>query len=289
AINQVSVVVIIRLLSEASDDDARNPGLLIFNNVFLLMMMAHGIVGVSIIMALMPRLSGASVDWRYADMVDDLAKGARMSAVVLAPIAVAYTVLALPISVTLFQFGAFDLTMAQGMAPVLVVAGLALVPFTISQLTTFAFYALPDTKTPALVNIGVVALRVITQVALFAVLTACLAAASMMIGNAVSYLVAAVVMGWLLRRRLGPLGLRRIGQSLGKVALAAGGAALAAWVTVGLLPGGDAPTKVEAFLQLVVAGTVLCGVYLGLALLLRIGEVKEVLALVRRKLLPARS
>ncbi|HLU33533.1 MAG TPA: murein biosynthesis integral membrane protein MurJ [Natronosporangium sp.] len=288
AINQVSVVVIIRLLSEASDDDARNPGLLIFNNVFLLMMMAHGIVGVSIIMALMPRMSAASVDRRYADMIDDLAKGARMSAVVLAPIAAAYTVLALPISVTLFQFGAFDLAMAQGMAPVLVVAGLALVPFTISQLTTFAFYALPDTKTPALVNIGVVALRVVTQVVLFVAFAASLAAAGMMIGNAVSYLAAAVVMGWLLRRRLGPLGLRRVGQSLGKVALAAGGAALAAWAAASVLPGGDDPTKVQAVLQLVVGGTVLCGVYLGLALALRIGEVKEVLALVQRKLLPGR-
>src|SRR5690606_39999935 len=133
----------------------------------------------------------------------------------------------------------------------------------ISQLTTFAFYALPDTKTPALVNIGVVALRVITQVALFAVLAASLAAAGMMIGNAVSYLVAAVVMGWLLRRRLGPLGLRRIGQSLGQVALAAGGAALAAWAAASVLPGGDGPTKLQAVLQLGVGGTVLGAVHLG--------------------------
>lgn len=240
-------------------------------------------------MALMPRMSAASVDRRYPDMIDDISKGARMSAAVLAPIAAAYVVLALPIAVTLFRFGAFDLSMAQSMAPVLVVAGLALVPFSLSQLTTFAFYALPDTRTPALVNIGVVALRVLTQVVLFVALAASLAAAGMMIGNAVSYLAAAVVMAWLLRRRLGPLGLRRIGQSLGKVALAAGGAALAAWATTSLLPGGTAPSKLEAVLQLVAGGSVLCGVYLGLALLLRIGEVREVLALVQRRLLPGRS
>ena len=48
------------------------------------------------------------------------------------------------------------------------VGGLALVPFSISQLFTFAFYALPDTKTPALVNIPVVALRVGVQLGLFA-------------------------------------------------------------------------------------------------------------------------
>ena len=47
---------------------------------------------------------------------------------------------------------------------VLLVAALGLVPFAVSQLFTFAFYALPDTRTPALINIPVVALRVLLQV-----------------------------------------------------------------------------------------------------------------------------
>jgi putative peptidoglycan lipid II flippase len=218
-------------------------------------------------------------------MADDLSKGARMSAAVLAPIAVGYAVLALPIAVTLFRFGAFDLSMAQGMAPVLVFAGLALIPFSLSQLATFAFYAMPDTKTPALINIGVVALRVGVQVGVFVGVAASVAAAGMMLGNAVSYLAATVVTGWLLRRRLGPLGLRAVGASLGKILLAAGGAALAGALVVWLLPGGDAPTKLEALIQLVVGGAVLSLVYLGLAALLRIREINEVLSLVRRKLL----
>jgi putative peptidoglycan lipid II flippase len=283
-VNQVSVVVIITLLNRAASD-SDDPGLLIFNNAFLMMMMAHGIVGVSIIMALMPRLSSASADGRYGDMIDDLSKGARMSAAVLAPIAAAYVALALPVTVTLFQFGAFRLSMAQGMAPVLVMAGLAVIPFSISQLTTFAFYALPDTKTPALVNIGVVGLRVAVQVAVYAAFAASLAAAGMMLGNGISFVAAAVVMGWLLRRRLGPLGLRRVGVSVGKVLAAAVAAGLAAWIVVWLLPGDAAPTKLQGFVQLVAGGTVLCGTYLGLAVLLRIREVNEVLDLVRGKLL----
>jgi putative peptidoglycan lipid II flippase len=285
AVNQVSVVIVIMLLNRASDDDTDNPGLLIFNNVFLLMMMAHGIVAVSIIMALMPRLSGASADGRYGDMIDDLAKGARMMSAVLAPIAVAYAVLALPITATLFRFGAFNQAAAQGMAPVLLVAGLALIPFSVGQLATFAFYALPDTKTPALVNVGVVAVRVAVQVGIFAAFAASVAAAGMMIGNGVSYVVAAVVMGWLLRRRLGPLGLGRVAASFGKVLVAAAGAALAAWIVVRLLPGGAEPSKLEALAQLVLGGIVLGAAYLGLAVLLRIREINDVLGLVRRRLL----
>lgn len=288
AVNQVAVVVVMRLLNRASSDPD-NSGLLIFNNTYLLMMMAHGIVGVSIIMALMPRLSAAAADGRSGDLIDDVVKGARMITAVLAPIAVAYAVLAMPISVTLFQFGAFDGTAAAGMAPVLLVTGLALVPFAISQLATFAFYAMPDTRTPALVNIGVVAVRIGLQVGLFALLAAGFAAAGMVIGNGVSYLVAAVAMGVLLRRRLGPLGLRPAAISLVRVAVAAAGAAAAGLLVTmalaSLLPGGDEPTKVAALIQLVAGGLVICGAYLGLAKLLRVGEVDEVLGLVRAKLL----
>ena len=48
------------------------------------------------------------------------------------------------------------------------VAGFGLVPFAISQLQLFAFYAMPDTKTPALINLPVVALRILSTSLLYA-------------------------------------------------------------------------------------------------------------------------
>ena len=86
----------------------------------------------------------------------------------LAPIAVCYAVLAPPLAVTLFRYGAFTDENALPRSLVLLVAALALLPFAISQLFTFAFYALPDTRTPALINIPVVALRIGVQMVLFA-------------------------------------------------------------------------------------------------------------------------
>jgi putative peptidoglycan lipid II flippase len=279
--NQVGVLVVLALVNDARAE----AGLLIFNNVFLLLMMAHGIVGVSIIMALLPRLSAASADRRYGDLIDDLAKGVRMSVTVLAPISVAYVVLAQPISTTLFRWGVFDDAAAGATAPVLLMAGLALVPFTLSQLATFAFYALPDTKTPALVNVGVVGLRVAVQLGIYLAFAASLVAAGMMLGNGISYLAATVVSAWLLRRRLGPLDLRRIGSSLGRVTVATAGAALAGLLVLLLLPGGGTPTKIEALVQLVAGGVAVAGTYLGLAVLLGVREIHDVLDLVRRKLL----
>jgi putative peptidoglycan lipid II flippase len=167
---------------------------------------------------------------------------------------------------------------------VLLAAALALVPFAVSQLFTFAFYALPDTRTPALINIPVVALRVAVQVALFVAFSASFAGAGMMIGNTVSYVAAAIVSAWLLRPRVGRIGLGEIARTGGRVAVASLGAALVGLLVVKLLPGDDTPTRLEAIVQLVVGGAVIGGAYLGLAVLLRVREITEVVGMVRRRL-----
>jgi putative peptidoglycan lipid II flippase len=95
-VSQLGLLVLIRLANEASAKHEAGP--LIYNNTYLLLMMAHGIVAVSIITALLPRMSAAAAERRYDDFTDDLSRGTRMSTVVLAPISVAYAVLALPIA-----------------------------------------------------------------------------------------------------------------------------------------------------------------------------------------------
>lgn len=283
--NQVAVVVVMKLLNRATREEQSNAGLLIYNNIFLLMMMAHGIVAVSIITALMPRMSAAAADGRYEDVGAHVSRGIRSASAVLGPVAAAYVVLALPICVSLFQWGGFTAEMARAAAPVLLMTGLILLPFSIGQISTVAFYSMQDTRTPALVNVGVVALRVTAQVVFYALLAASLAAAGLMLGNGVSYVATTLVMGALLSRRVGGLAVRPILVTLGKVVVAAGGAGLVAWLATRLLPGGGDPTKVEAVVQVVVAGTLLVVTYVGLATVLRLGEIREVLDLVRRKLL----
>ena len=282
AINQLGLFVVVNLLTRAAGED--NAGLLIYNNVFLLLMMAHGIIAVSIITALMPRMSAAAADARFHDFTNDLSRGTRTVSAVLAPIAVCYAVLAAPISVVVFRYGAFTAENALATSAVLLVAAIGLVPFAISQLFTFAFYALPDTRTPALINIPVVALRVIVQILLYLAFSASFAGAGMMIGNTVSYLAAAIASAWLLRPRVGRIGLGAIARTLGRVVVAALGAALVGLLVVALLPGGDTPTRAQAIVQLVVGGAVIGGTYLGLATVLRISEITEVVGMVRRRL-----
>ncbi|MEU7931899.1 murein biosynthesis integral membrane protein MurJ [Micromonospora echinofusca] len=282
AVSQIGLIVLFNLLNRAGRESAAGP--LIYNNVFLLLMTAHGIIAVSIITALMPRMSAAAADGRYADVAADLSRGTRTVTAVLAPIAVCYAVLASPIAFTLFRWGAFDEENAAATSVVLLAAALALVPFAVSQLFTFAFYALPDTRTPALINIPVVALRIGVQVVLYVAFSASFVGAGMMIGNAVSYLAAAVASAWLLRPRVGRIGLGEIMRTGGRVLVAALGAAVVGLIVVKLLPGDDTPSRLEAIVQLVVGGAVIGGTYLGLATVLRIGEITEVVGMVRRRL-----
>lgn len=282
AVSQIGLIVLFNLALDASDQDA--PGPLIYNNVFLLVMMAHGIIAVSIITALIPRMSAAAADGRWDEFVDDVSRGTRTITAVLAPIAVCYAVLATPIAVVLFRYGAFTAENARDTGLVLLVGGLALVPFAVSQLFTFAFYALPDTKTPALVNIPVVALRVGVQLGLFAILSAATVAAGLMLGNAISYVAAAAIFAVLLRRRIGPLGAARILTTFAKVLGASLGAAVVGLLVLLVLPGDDSTDRGTAIVQLVVGGGAIGLTYFGLALLLRIREISDVVGLVRRRL-----
>ena len=282
AVSQLGLIVVFKLANAASAKGDAGP--LIYNNVFLLVMTAHGIIAVSIITALLPRMSAAAAEGRFGDFAADVSRGTRTVTAVLAPIAVCYAVLSYPISVVLFHYGAFTERNATDTGGVLLAGAVALVPFAISQLFTFAFYALPDTRTPALVNIPVVAVRVAVQFGLFLVLSTSTVAAGLMFGNGVSYVAAAIVFAILLRRRIGPIGARRIMVTFGKVIAAAAGAALVGYLVLLVLPDSDSADRFIALTRLVIGGGAICLTYLALALALRISEVTSVLGMVRRRL-----
>lgn len=282
-ISQVAQVVIFKLAQMAADRSAGAAGPAIYLNAFLIFMMAHGIIAVSVITALMPRMSAAAAEHRHGDLAELLSLGTRLTAVVLVPATVAYIILGRPLAVTLFQWGNYHHEEALATGWVIAVAGLGLIPFAVSQLQLFAFYAMPDTKTPAIINLPVVAVRIGVDLLLYVALPATLVAAGLMGGNAVSFIVAAALGYILLRRRIGRLGLGRILGTFGRLTLAGVIAAVpttAVLVTMTVL---WSDGKVASFVQLVVCGVVLIGAYLGAATWLRVPEVRDLLDMVRSR------
>ena len=286
--SQIGLVVILKIAKLAGDEGAATgatvPGPAIFNNAYLIFMMAHGIIAVSIITALMPRMSAAAAERRHDDLVHQLSLGTRLIAVVLVPATVAYALFGRPLAITLFQWGQYTHDQAVATGWVIAVAGLGLVPFAVSQLQIFAFYAMPDTRTPALANLPVVGVRIAVDVLLYVVFPVVWVAAGLMFGNAVSFVLAGVP--WVLvaapahrparshpgvrdhrspqpcrADRRGPRGPRphRIERGL---------------------PGSG---KLASLVQLAAGGLTFIGGYVIAALLLRVHEVRELTSMVRAR------
>jgi putative peptidoglycan lipid II flippase len=282
-VSQVGVIIVLKLAKlAAKDGDAAGPA--IYLNSYLIFAMAHGIVAVSIMTALMPRMSAAAAERRYADVVDQLSLGTRLSSVILVPATAGYLILGRPLGVMLFEWGQYKHSQAVDTGWVIAVAGLGLVPFAISQLQLGVFYALPDTRTPALLNVPVVVLRIGVQVLGYFLLSASWVAAGLMFGNAVSFVFAVALGYWLLRRRLGPLGLRRVVATLTRLAVAAALAAVPAALAVYGLDAVLGDGKVASVVQVVVGGMVLLVGYVAAATALRAREVTELGAMLRSRL-----
>jgi putative peptidoglycan lipid II flippase len=283
-VSQIGLVIMLRL-AKLAGINAHAPGPAIFDNAYLIFMMAHGIAAVSIMTALMPRMAAAASEKRYTDLAGHLSLGVRLSSVVLIPASVAYLVLGRQLAVTLFQWGSYHHEQAISTGWVVAAAGIGLVPFAISQLQLFAFYAMPDTRTPALLNIPVVALRIAVDLLLYGViLTAAWVAAGLMLGNAISFVFSAVLGYWLLRRRIGALGLTSVLTSLARLTGAALIAAVPTLLVALLIQHFLGLGKLGSLVGLVVGGLVLAAVYLAAAVALRAREVNDVWVMVRSRI-----
>ena len=85
-IGQAGYIVTTRVAAGAA------PGsVAIYANAWLLLQVPYGVLGVSLLTALMPRMSRAAAEGRTADVVADLGWAAGCSAVVLLPVSVLLT------------------------------------------------------------------------------------------------------------------------------------------------------------------------------------------------------
>lgn len=282
AISQVGMLVVVKIagLTTRGDD---NTGTIVYDYGFLLMMTINGIAAVSVMTALMPRMSAAAADRRFGDLSDYLSLGTRLSAVLLVPGTVALAVFGSQLGVVLFQYGHFGAAAAHSAGLAIAMAGFGLVPFAVSQLQIFTFYAMPDTRTPALVNVPVVLVKIAFDVAVWFLAPIDYVVPLLLVGNAVSFVVAAIVSYALLRRRIGSLGLRRVASTLLRLVLAGAVAAVPGWLVAKALGPVLGHGRIASLAELAAGGAVLAIVYFGLAYALRVREINQLVSMVRSK------
>ncbi|HST82670.1 MAG TPA: murein biosynthesis integral membrane protein MurJ [Kineosporiaceae bacterium] len=194
---QLAFWVLTRLITAVNEQP-------IYVSAFTVWQLPHAVVAVSIITALLPRMSAHAVAGRLAELRSDLDRGLRLSMIALLPAAVALIVLGRDLATALFNHGATDRADAQRIGWVLAVFAVGLLPFSLYQLQARAFYALRDTKTPALVQSAVSAVLIGTDLLLAAVLPLHWRVFGLAAGHAGAYLIGVLISAAALHRRLGP-------------------------------------------------------------------------------------
>ena len=228
--NQIALLVILRLAKRAVDGGATA-----YQYGFLLFQLPHAVVTVSVVTALLPRMSADAVTGDLAAVRVDLARAARLVAVVLVPAAFAYVVLGPRIAQLVFQYGVTSADQAQFAGHVLTAFACGLLSFSAFHLLLRVSYALQDSRTPALINIASNTVNVVVDLALFAALDGRNRVVGLAAGHAVAYTVGTLLLGRQVRRRLGGIGAPGVLRTVVRAAVAAAIGALGAWGTSRLL------------------------------------------------------
>jgi putative peptidoglycan lipid II flippase len=168
---------------------------------FAFFQLPYGIAAVSIMTALVPRMSAQAVDGDDVGFRESLATGIRLMAVLLVPATAAYLVLSRPLITTLLEHGVMESRSSGLVAGVLDMLTLGLLPFAVFLLFMRAFYARQDTRTPMLINILANVAFVAVAIALFPALEV----RGIALAHSASYVVGALLAGALLSRRVGVL------------------------------------------------------------------------------------
>jgi putative peptidoglycan lipid II flippase len=282
-VGQAGYIVTTRVAAAAA------PGsVAIYANAWLLLQVPYGVLGVSLLTALMPRMSRAAAEGRTADVVADLALGTRLSGVLLLPVSVLLTLFGTAVGIALFSLGAGaagDGSTRLGAA--LAASAFGLLPFAVVMLQLRVFYALTDSRTPTLLQLVMVGVKIPLLLAAPSVLPPQWVVLGLTAANGLSFVVGAVLGQVVLRRRLGRLGTAAVLGALARMAVASVLGGLVAFGAVLLLGPVLPPIGPVAgsWFELGVAAVVGVPVTLALMLLLRVPE----LAAVRHRLLGRRG
>jgi len=192
---------------------------------FRLMYLPIGLFGVSIGTAVLPAVSRHASAGDVAAMRRTIARGLSLMLMLNVPATVGLIVLATPIVQLLFERGRFLPADTAATASAVRLYAVGLAGYSAVRITSPAFYALSESRTPAIVS-GIV---ILVNIAASLVLVRGLGFAGLALGTSIAAMTNAALLLWLLRARLGGLEDRRLIATLARVTVAAAVMAAAAF------------------------------------------------------------
>ncbi|MGM1059730.1 murein biosynthesis integral membrane protein MurJ [Saccharothrix sp. Mg75] len=255
-----------------------------YNMQWLIAQVPYGVLGVSLLTALMPKMSRAAAADDTGALVGDLSFGNRMSSILLMPFSALLTVAGVSIGLAVFAHGASGYEGGEAIGTALALSAFGLVPYAITLLQLRVFYAMKDARTPTLIQAVIVVVRIGLLYAFLAISPPDKLAVGVSIAMSLSFVVGALVGQVWLRVRLGRL---RTGYTAWTIcltvvasAIAFGAATGLAWLAVRML--GFDSRVANAWVEVVIQTVVGLPLSFLLLALFRVPEVKPAIDKISR-------
>ncbi|MGV0810619.1 murein biosynthesis integral membrane protein MurJ [Mycolicibacterium boenickei] len=286
-INQIGFIVGNRIASGAA---ASGPA--IYNYTWLVLMLPFGMIGVTVLTVVMPRLSRNAAADDIPAVLDDLSLATRLTMVTLIPIVAMMTVGGPAIGHALFAYGNFSSSDAGYLGMAITLSAFTLIPYALVLLQLRVFYAREKPWTPIAIVVVIAIVKIIGSIAAPHVTDdPNMVAGYLGLANGLGYVAGAVVGYVLLRSHLRPRGGRMLRDTVIRTILVTLAASLIASLvahTVDQLLGLESLTTnagaAGSMLRLVVLGLIMVPIIAAVLLAARVPEAHSALAVIRRRL-----
>lgn len=282
--NQAGVLVVSQLSTAAGvDSGTQGAGYIAYSNAQLIWGMPQAIITVSVMAALLPRLSRSAHDGDTGAVRDDISQGLRNSAVAIVPVAFSFVALGIPMCTLIF--GSSGIESARSMGYMLMAFGLGLIPFSVQYVVLRAFYAYEDTRTPFYNTVIVAAVNAAASALCFFVLPSRWAVVGMAASYGLAYAVGVGIAWRRLKKRLGgDLDGSRVLRTYARLCLASVPGTIAAGAVAYFVLQKLGSEVLGSFAALAAGGIVLLGAFFVVARKLRIEEMNALVGMVRGRL-----
>ncbi len=193
-----------------------------YYQAFQLILLPLGIFGMAISTAAFPTMA-ENVTLGRLDRVRTIIEDTLRSILFMSiPSSIGLIVLGLPIIQVLLQHGAFSLDDATSTSIPLAFFALGLAGLASVEILTRSFYAFRDSRTPVIVSISQFVLKILLSLILLNLIKwgPSWSLGSLAFSTAVAGSLEAAVLLWLLQKKIGMLGLRKLAMFTGRVVLA---------------------------------------------------------------------
>ncbi|MBP0453912.1 murein biosynthesis integral membrane protein MurJ [Kitasatospora sp. RG8] len=287
--NQAGYLVITQLAtaagSAAEKGGHNGVGLAAFSNALLIWQLPQAVIVVSLMSAVLPRLSRAAADDDAGAVRDDISYGLRTTAVAVVPGAFLFLSLGPAIGRAIYAVGGSEtaLDSATNVGLMLSAFALGLIPYSAQYVMLRGFYAYEDTRTPFSNTVWVAACQAVFSLACWFLLPAEWTVVGMAFGYGLAYAVGVTVAVPKLKKKIGGLDTKRIGKTYARLIAACVPAALVG-VGVSLAVQQVLGGWLGSVLTIVLAGGLQLAVFVLIAKKLRIEELNAMLGMVRGRL-----